>query len=65
MITLTTCFQKLVDLQNEMKLVSDRLNWSNGHRFFCIRLNEIQYAMDIYQMHINAHRTGWWNIKHD
>ena len=56
MITLTTCFEKLIDLNKQKKLVSDRLNWSNGHPYFLLRLGELEYDIDWYQGEIYNQR---------
>lgn len=62
MITLTTCFLNLVELEKDKKLVSERFNSSNGHNFFLYRLGVIEHFIDIYQTEISAHRQGWWRI---
>jgi hypothetical protein len=58
MITLTTCFLKLIELKKQKKLVSQRMS-ANGHLFFLRRLGELDHYIDIYETEIWEHRKGW------
>jgi len=57
---LTSCFIKINQYKKQLDLVRERLDISNGHPFFYLRMTEIERSIGWYEDEIYAHRTGWW-----